>query len=200
MADGRILGMPPRTALIVTGGAAAAGIVYFWWRRRQQPAAAGSAASTGCTDGQGNAVPCPDATGIDYSGELSVIQSELEGVLADEGHEEGGTGTGAENGKPVTTPPGTPPPKVIPGMPANVKSSAVTKTGFTLSWGAVKGATSYQVRVTNSSKLVHSATVSKTSATVTGLGANKTYTAHVKACNQMGCSAETNGPTVKTSR
>lgn len=96
---GTFLGLRPRTALIVAGVAVAGGVVFFWWRSRQAAKAAPPASSTGCTDSSGNAVPCPDASGIDMSGQLSVIQTELESLLAGEGKEPAAAGGGEDGGK-----------------------------------------------------------------------------------------------------
>lgn len=111
----KILGLQPRTAAVTGGVVLVAAVGYFWWRNRQsQQQAATPAASTGCTDSSGNSVPCPDATGIDYSGELSVIQAELESLMAAQGADTDTDtdGTGTTKTKTVTVP--------------NVKGKAVT--------------------------------------------------------------------------
>jgi hypothetical protein len=67
------------------GGAFVIALVWFVWHRKQQAAAASTqqtATSSECTDAQGNPTPCAEANGIDYSGQLSVIQTELESLLA----------------------------------------------------------------------------------------------------------------------
>lgn len=208
--------MRGKTILLVGGVAAGAAVLYFWWRNRQASSAAASSSSgTGCTDSSGNPVPCPDAsTGVDDAGALSAVQTELESLLSEEGTE--GTGAATTTGT-TTTPPGsgsTPTPPAgsfpgtgtttatatIPATPTGLSSGGVTASGFRVGWKASTGAASYQWRVTYQSKLVKSGTVTGTSATVSGLTANHTYTFHVKACNAKGCSAETNGPAVKTSR
>jgi hypothetical protein len=102
---------------------------------------------------------------------------------------------------PVTSPSSTPVPGATPkpAQPTGVKSSAVSTTAIKVTWNAVSGATSYTVRVTYQDALVgsqHSTT--STSITVSGLSANRTYTAHVAASNSSGTSSETNGPAVKT--
>ena len=61
--------------------ALAGGLGYFWWKNRSSTASSSTTASGTSSS--------TDASGIDYSGELSVIQSELESVLAGQG----GTGT-----------------------------------------------------------------------------------------------------------
>jgi hypothetical protein len=99
----------------------------------------------------------------------------------------GGTGTTTK-----TTP--------KPAMPSGVHATKKTANSVTLSWNKDANATSYRVRVTYQDKLVGSPqTVSGTSATISGLSANRTYTMHVAAIGPGGTSAETNGPAVKTS-
>ena len=68
--------------------ALAGGLGYFWWKNRQSAASS----STSTTDAGTSST---DTSGIDYSGELSVIQSELESVLAGQGGtSSGGTSSG----------------------------------------------------------------------------------------------------------
>jgi hypothetical protein len=118
------MGLKPRTALIVAGGALAAGIAFFWWRNRQSSQASQSAtsSSTGCTDSQGNSVPCPDSTGVDYSGELSVIQTELETLLSEEGGTTAGGGTGTTTAT-VTVP-------KVTGLTATAAVAALKAVGL----------------------------------------------------------------------
>lgn len=126
----KILGLQPRTAAIAGGGILAAAVGYFWWRNRQSssaPAAASGTGTTGCTDSTGASVPCPDASGIDYSGELSVIQSELESLLAAEGQSgssSSGTGTG------TTTVTGTVTVPKVTGMTATAAVAALKAAGL----------------------------------------------------------------------
>lgn len=268
----RIMGLPPRTALIVAGVGLVGGLGYLWWRSRQaaSQSASTTAPSTGCTDSAGNSVPCPDSSGVDQSGELSVIQTELETLASEEGNEDTGTGTttpgtgtttttvtvpkvtgmgaaqaaaaikaaglvpgpqasksgvvtsqtpgpGARvakgstvdiavtppketGGKPPTS--GQPPVKggSAPAQPSGLQITDAGGTGFKAEWKRVTGASTYQFRITYQDKLVHSGTTPATSATVSGLQPDHSYTFHVKACNKNGCSAETNGPVGKTTR
>ena len=87
---GKFLGLKPRTALIVLGVAVVGGVVFFWWRSRQSKTAASSVSASAA------------ASGIDYSGELSTIQAELEQLLSQEGQPvtapSGGGGTGGTPG------------------------------------------------------------------------------------------------------
>jgi hypothetical protein len=213
---GKIAGLKPRTALIAVAVATVAGVAFFWWRSRNSSsaAAASGSAPTGCTDGSGNAVPCPESgSGTDDSGALSVIQTELESLLATESAEGSGGGSGFTPSPtpPITTPiqvppssgsggggSTTPPAAGAPAMPSGIKVTAVTPGGFKASWPKVPRATGYQYRITYQGKLVLARSFTAPSLTVSGLTPDHTYTLHVKACNAKGCSAETGGPTVKT--
>jgi Fibronectin type III domain len=195
-----VLGLKPRTALIAGGVVFAAAAAWFLWKRHESaasPAVASASASSST------------AAGTDYGGELSVIQSELEDLLAASGQSSGtgtastGTGTstgtsGSGTGTSAGTGTTTAAKPAIPAMPANVRATAETSSSVTLAWTASARATSYQIRVTYQDKLVTTGTSSGTTRTVSGLSPNRTYTFHVKACNASGCSSETNGPAVKT--
>jgi len=192
---------------MIGGGVALAAVIgYMLWRRRQssKTASASSASASSSTTG---------AYGVDYGGELSVLQSELEDLLAAEGQEPpAGTGTGTGTGKaPAGNPPsgtpgggtatGTIPTKAKPGIPTGVHATKTTSTAVTLAWNKAPNATSYRVRATYQGKLVGSEhTVNGTSATISGLHPDHTYTFHIAAVGSGGSSAETNGPAVKTSR
>jgi hypothetical protein len=205
--------------VFIGGGLVLAGSLgYLLWKRRQASAAgAKSASASSSTTG---------SYGVDYGGELSVLQSELEDLLAAEGQEPsptgsptgGGTGPGTGSGggggtAPAGGPPsgtpggktvtGTIPPdtKAKPGIPTGVHPTKTGKDSVTLAWNRAPNATSYRVRVTYQGKLVGGDhTVNGTSATISGLHADHTYTFHVAAVGPGGTSAETNGPAVKTSR
>jgi hypothetical protein len=71
----RLFGMP-RNVVIIGGVAFAATILYLWWKNR-----ANASANQG-TSATGQGQQAFTTSGIDYSGELSVIQSELEELLA----------------------------------------------------------------------------------------------------------------------
>ena len=195
---GKILGMKTTTFLIVLGGAAALGIVWYLWKQHEAAKTTASASTVTSTE-----------TGAtDYAGELSVIQTELESLLAAQANSGGGGTTtvapppastttvqpGGPNKSTTTTTTST----KVPVMPANVKAGKTTTTNTTLTWTASPGATSSNIRVTYQGKLVRSGTASGTSRVVNGLSPDHTYTMHVAACNSAGCSSETNGPTVKT--
>jgi len=92
------------------------------------------------------------------------------------------------------TKPGAPP------MPTGVKAGKVTASSIAASWPKVAGATSYIVRVTYQDNLVKQITTTSPSATISGLGADHTYTIHVAAVGPGGASSETNGPGIKTSK
>jgi Fibronectin type III domain len=209
----KILGLKPKTAMIGGGIVLALAIGYLLWKRSQASAAATTAAAdtTGTTDTSGS--------GIDYGGELSVIQSELEDMLAAEGTEPStGTGTGSGTGTGTgsgtgsgsgsgsgggtgtkTGPPPTATKPAKPGMPSGVHATKTTANAVTLAWNKAPNATSYRVRATYQGKLVGSQqTVNGTSATISGLHPDHTYTFHVASVGLGGTSAETNGPAVKT--
>jgi len=197
---GKILGLKPRTAMIAGGVILAAAIGYMLWKRKK------AAATPAVTSASASS-----STGIDYGGELSVIQSELEDLLAAEGQESSGTGTGSSatgtgtsgtgsSSTGTTTATKTPAKTAAPAVPAGVHATKVTASSVTLAWNKAANATSYRVRVTYQGKLVSSASSNGTSVTVSGLGADHTYTFHVASVGPGGTSAETNGPAVKTSR
>jgi hypothetical protein len=209
---GKILGLKPRTAMIAGVVVLGGSVGYLLWRRRQSAKdTATSASASSSTTG---------AYGVDYGGELSVLQSELEDLLAAEGNEPAttgaptgtgtGTGTGSSGGgtAPKGSPPGSTPggtlpggTKAKPGTPTGVHPTKTAKDSVTLAWNRAPNATSYRVRVTYQGKLVGSEhTVNGTSATISGLHPDHTYTFHVAAVGPGGTSAETNGPAVKTSR
>jgi hypothetical protein len=192
---GKILGMKSSTFLIVLGGAAALGVIWYLWKQHEAAKTVTSAST----------VTSAETGATDYAGELSVIQTELESLLAAQANS--GTGTSTGTSTKTTTSTGTTtktstkttaPTAKVPAMPANVKASKTTTTTTTLTWTASPGATSYNIRVTYQDKLVRSGTASGTSRVVNGLSPDHTYTMHVAACNSAGCSSETNGPTVKT--
>jgi Fibronectin type III domain len=200
---GKVLGLKPRTAIIAGGGILLLAVGYFLWKRKQ--AASSSTAAT-------SASASSSTSGIDYGGELSVIQSELEDLLAAEGQESSSTGgsssttgtgtsssgTGSTTGSTTGTTTATK--TAAPAVPS-AHETKVTSNSVTLAWGKVTGATSYRIRVTYQGKLVGSPHVTAgTSATISGLTPDHTYTFHVAAIGPGGTSAETNGPAVKTSR
>jgi hypothetical protein len=211
----KILGLKPKTALITAGIVLAAAIGYLLWKRSQASSTAASTADTSGTDTTGSS-----DSGVDYGGELSVIQSELEDLLAADAGAGTGSGTGTATGtggdgatNPIVKPPAkttVPPgstktaPKPVTGTtkppaPAGVHATKVTPTSVTLAWSKSPNATGYTVRVTYQDKLVGAAhNVTGTSTTVSGLGRNRTYTFHVAARGPGGTSSETNGPAVKT--
>jgi hypothetical protein len=86
-------------------------LAWFWYRSRSKASsgtastASTAAPATGeCTDANGNPTPCEEMAGIDYSGQLSTIQTELESVLA-AGAQTGPTGPAGPTGP--TGPTGT---------------------------------------------------------------------------------------------
>jgi len=75
----------------------------------------------------------------------------------------------------------------VPSQPTSLTSSAVTSSGFTISWSGGTGATSYTY-VNNSSSIVPSSDqgVSNKTATFTGLSEGVTYNIVVNATNSSG--------------
>jgi hypothetical protein len=103
-------------------------------------------------------------------------------------------------GWPHRTAPTPKPPAKPPAEPTGIRATSVTATSVTLTWNPDPGATSYRIRATYQGNLVQERSVSGTSVTVSGLAPDRTYTFHVAASNSAGTSAETDGPTVKTSK
>lgn len=86
-----------------------------------------------------------------------------------------------------------------PAEPTGTHATSVTATTVTLDWTKVADATSYRIRVTYQGKLVRQEWVRGTSAKVSRLTPDHTYTFHVAAENRVGRSAET-GQAIKTHR
>lgn len=85
----KILGVPQKTFLIMIGAGLVVGIGFLLWRKYQAGAQAGAS----------NASTAGSATPVDQSGELSVIQSELEALLQQDGLQPAGaTTTGGGSG------------------------------------------------------------------------------------------------------
>jgi hypothetical protein len=104
-----------------------------------------------------------------------------------------------DGGWPHRTAPSSPPKATKPpAEPRDIKATTVTATSVTLTWASDPTATSYRIRVTYQGNEVKTEDVSATTATVTGLDPDHTYTVHVAASNSAGTSAETDGPTVHT--
>ncbi|MFV0128073.1 chitinase [Streptomyces sp. HMX112] len=87
------------------------------------------------------------------------------------------------------------PDPVVPATPAGLTAGAVTASSVTLNWNGVSGATSYHVHRDGA----RVQTVSGTSATVTGLAANTSYSFQVSAANAAGESARSAAVTARTS-
>jgi hypothetical protein len=101
----KLFGMNRNTVIII-GVATLAGVGYYIWKSRKAATttAANPNQQTGttgeCTDANGNPTPCEDMAGVDYSGQLSVLQTEIESLLAQQG-----TGTTTGTTTTTTTPP-----------------------------------------------------------------------------------------------
>ncbi|GGU36690.1 chitinase [Streptomyces lavendofoliae] len=87
------------------------------------------------------------------------------------------------------------PDPAVPATPAGLTAGTVTTSSVALSWSPVPGATGYQVY--RDGARVQS--VTGTSATVTGLAANTSYSFQVSATNTAGESAKSTAVTARTS-
>lgn len=154
----KIAGIDRRTAIIF-GVALVGGLAYFLYKRKSSGTAASASAGTPCTDRAGNAgtydasgncvATSAAGAGVDYAGQLSVIQTELETLMAAQGNDKDPTAV-------------TPPPVGNPGGPptgttttlAAPKALSVTKlnragnqASAQFGWDDVTGATGYTVTV-----------------------------------------------------
>lgn len=208
-------GQPPRRkglmqnplTWVVVGVVVVGGYLLYRYRSAQSAAAAGTTAT--------------DTTGTtDYSGEIATLQSEIADLQSSQAQAGGGAGgvtAGPVSGEPgpyqpggaggggggtPPQPPGEPPPyrPGKPPIPALVRVTRTTSDSISLSWSKSPGATSYRIRLTYQGKLARQQTATGTTATVTGLTPDHTYTVHVAAVGPGGTSAETNGPAAKTKR
>ncbi len=82
------------------------------------------------------------------------------------------------------------------GVPSGLASSAITSTTFTVAWGAVSGASSYDVEVNGS---VVSDDITATSVNLTGASASTTYAVKVRANCSGGSSAYSSALNITTS-
>ena len=199
--------------LAVAGGAY---LLYRWYQNKQAANNTTTSGDTGTGTGEGtnlNSVltglsASSDNSGVTYEGAAPTINvSEPSSVNSGNTNSTTGNTTttttnpatatqpASSTGTPVSSGKASP-----PAMPSGVTVAKVSSTSATLTWKAVPGATSYQVRLTYQGTLSKSGSSSSPSWTVNSLTPDHTYTAHVKACNAAGCSAETNGPSVKTSK
>lgn len=109
----KLLGMN-RTTVYIIGAAAVAGLGWYLYQRHKAASSTAAGTQTGttgeCTDANGNPTPCEDMAGVDYSGQLSVMQTELESLAASEGNE-------ATPTTPAPTTTTTTPPKTTPAAP-----------------------------------------------------------------------------------
>jgi hypothetical protein len=102
----KVLGMNRQT-VVIFGVALVGAMAFLLWKRGRASSstAAASGTQTGatgeCTDANGNPTPCEDMAGIDYSGQLSTIQTEVETIAS---QDTSGTGTGTGTGTTTTAP------------------------------------------------------------------------------------------------
>jgi hypothetical protein len=101
---GKLFGMP-RNVVIIGGVVFLAALGYLWWKRGQAQAAATTASATTAASTQQQPT--------DYAGQLSVIQTELEALLANQG-QTGTTTTGTTTGTGTTATGSTPVVESIP--------------------------------------------------------------------------------------
>ncbi len=86
------------------------------------------------------------------------------------------------------------------GVPASLTASAITTSGATLSWGAVTGATSYNLQYKLSSASTwNTINVSTTSSSVAGLASSSTYNYQVQTVCSSGSSAYSTASSFTTS-
>ncbi|MCM1544982.1 MAG: fibronectin type III domain-containing protein, partial [Ruminococcus sp.] len=78
-----------------------------------------------------------------------------------------------------------------PAKVTGLKASSITATGMKLTWTAVKGAASYQVSYSTDGKKWTNTTVTKNTATLSKLTANKTYQIKVRAYAKATASTQT---------
>jgi hypothetical protein len=95
---------------------------------------------------------------------------------------------------------------LLPAAPETPTFASVTSTGFTVNWNAVSGADSYRLDVSTASNFAtfvsgyQDLTVAGTSQAVTGLAANTTYHARVRAVNTSGAGANSTSGNQTTSQ
>ena len=85
---------------------------------------------------------------------------------------------------------GVTPPPAKPAKPTGLTESGVTKTEIKLDWGQTAHASKYTVSI-SPAVTGYPKDVSVNRETFTGLTAATAYTIKVKACNAVGCSADT---------
>ncbi len=123
----------------VIGAALVAGL-YFWWRQRQNAAASAQSASATSSTGTGT-MANTGQYGIDYSGELSTIQSELETLQQDQAGANTTTSTGSGSTGSTSTGPVTAP------TTAPTVTGSATGSRIVLNASPVDGATSYRWQI-----------------------------------------------------
>ncbi|NBP06713.1 MAG: hypothetical protein EBV15_10965, partial [Bacteroidetes bacterium] len=93
---------------------------------------------------------------------------------------------------------------LLPASPSTPTFSLVTQSSFTITWGSVTGASSYRLDLSDNSGFTtyvsgyQDLTVNSTSQAVTGLSANTTYYARVRAVNSAGTGANTSTASQQT--
>jgi hypothetical protein len=195
-----------RTQWIIAGVVFAAAVGYLLWRRHEASAAAASTANTAsatsdCTDGNGNSIPCSDQT-TGGAGDLSSLEDELDSLLSGEAAAGGGgtaatgttgttgtttgtTTTGTSSSTSTATAAGGP----ITAIPSGLHTTMVSKNSAQIQWEPVTPPagqgplTGYSVACYDSSgKTVNGPfKVTTTVANIGGLKAGTAYHANVWA-------------------
>jgi Fibronectin type III domain len=157
---GKKYGPFTRTQWIIAGSVVGLTLAYIFWKRYENAktaaASSSTAASSGdCTDDSGNPVPCGSG-----DSDLSSLEDELDSLLSGEaaaggsgssgtvgtttgttgtGTSTGTTGTGTTTSTGTSTGTSTSTASWAYPAPSGLKATAVSKTGYTLSWSPVTG-------------------------------------------------------------
>lgn len=149
----KIMGMKPLTFYLAMGGAVVAGIAFYIYKRNQASSSSSPAATAGapCTDASGNSgtydssgncIATENTTSGDNAGELSVLQAELESLLAQQGTSSGNvtvpdvTGQTAGEAHNVLTAAGLKPVADPAQKPADKVTSTTPKAGTSVASGS----------------------------------------------------------------
>lgn len=181
--------------VVVFGVAAGGTLIFLWWRSRRA-SSAGTAASSSSAFATATASTFTNAE----AAEISALQSELQGLLAEQ---TAGNGTGGGTAtSPATTPATSPATSTAPagtgsGGQAKHKpthaphatAGNVTSSGARLTCSNLEFATSYRWRIweaTRAHPVVADHTTTYTTYTATGLKPGKKYGFHVAGVNSAG--------------
>jgi hypothetical protein len=170
-----------RNIVLVGGATFAIAIGYILYQRYKASQAAAAAAAAGTSTSSATGTGATTDTGsTDYSGELSVIQTELESVLANQGSaslQTTGTGTtttttGTGTGTTTTT-------TGAPAAPTGGHVVSVDNNDATVAWNA-NGASKWSVRIVGPGPLNgRTNTVTVPQAVYSGLSAGHNYEVYI---------------------